>query len=490
VNPLGPQSATARVKKASAGNKAKKPSGGGKKKSKGKEEVILPPLTKSLTELAKEYDEPVVDIEAYVNRTTEQRHHEVEFGKSKGKIKRPMNAFMLYRMAYQKVASKWSGHTNHQVISRVAGMSWIPHETQEFRDQFKAWSELEKDNHHVAFPDYKFKPAKPVKPPPQQQQQQQQHHHHQHHGYAESGYPDEESDLGSPSWDNDHPDAEYLPHPHHQQHHHALHHYGNMPLASPPAYSTVGSVHDQAGGRSAFQFSNPSSLAPPQYGQTGDYTTYTTRQATPQGIVEDILVLRNQSPGGGSVVSYPQYGGSQSGGGGGGGGMRMTYGLDRYDHHAHQQQQQQQQQHHHQGHHHHHQQQQSHSPGVDQQQQPQPPQQQRYDHHHIDPVLEASGYDPTGSFNPLMLDGTVVGAQSSWPSAGQLATGEGGDGHQHHQYSPSVGFLGLDSTLSIDQGVEHANLLRGSSNEWHREELPEGGEFDWTDGIGAQKAGG
>ncbi|RWA14569.1 hypothetical protein EKO27_g538 [Xylaria grammica] len=117
------------------------------------------------------------DIEAYVNRSPEDRRREVSQSKT-GKVKRPMNAFMLYRKAYQNRTKEWKrlddirrkeesasegkpekGHDNHQVISQVCGISWNM-EPQELRDQYDEWAKVERNNHKLAFPDYKFAPAK------------------------------------------------------------------------------------------------------------------------------------------------------------------------------------------------------------------------------------------------------------------------------------------------------------------------------------------
>ncbi|KAF2970228.1 hypothetical protein GQX73_g3409 [Xylaria multiplex] len=117
------------------------------------------------------------DIEAYVNRSPEDRRLEVANSKT-GKVKRPMNAFMLYRKAYQNRTKEWKrlddirkkeesagegkpekGHDNHQVISQVCGASWNI-ESLELRNQYDEWAKVERNNHKLAFPDYKFAPAK------------------------------------------------------------------------------------------------------------------------------------------------------------------------------------------------------------------------------------------------------------------------------------------------------------------------------------------
>lgn len=73
------------------------------KKEKIKAEKKVAKLQQPLSVLTKDWKHvPVVDIEAYVNRSAEVRRKEVEEGKVPGKVKRPMNSFMLYRKADRK----------------------------------------------------------------------------------------------------------------------------------------------------------------------------------------------------------------------------------------------------------------------------------------------------------------------------------------------------------------------------------------------------
>ncbi|KFY03705.1 hypothetical protein O988_01304 [Pseudogymnoascus sp. VKM F-3808] len=102
---------------------------------------------------------PIVDIDAYVNRSAETRRQEVEEGKNPGKVKRPMNSFMLYRKAYQNRTKNFCLQNNHQVVSQVCGDSW-PLEPDSVRAQFNEWARIERQNHQNAHPGYKFSPAK------------------------------------------------------------------------------------------------------------------------------------------------------------------------------------------------------------------------------------------------------------------------------------------------------------------------------------------
>ncbi|KAM3073239.1 hypothetical protein ACMFMG_008948 [Clarireedia jacksonii] len=131
------------------------------KKEKVKAEKKVARIEKPLSELTKDIDQvPVIDVETYVNRSVEERRREVEEGKSQGKVKRPMNSFMLYRKAYQNRAKHWCLGNNHQVVSQVCGDSW-PLEPDEIREKYTELARLERINHQNAHPGYKFSPTKP-----------------------------------------------------------------------------------------------------------------------------------------------------------------------------------------------------------------------------------------------------------------------------------------------------------------------------------------
>jgi hypothetical protein len=130
------------------------------RKEKVKAEKKIAKLEKPLSELTKSWSHvPVVDIEAYVNRPADERRKEVAEGKVPGRIKRPMNSFMLYRKAYQNRTKNWCLQNNHQVVSQVCGDSW-PLEPEEIREQFNEWARIERVNHQSAHPGYKFSPSK------------------------------------------------------------------------------------------------------------------------------------------------------------------------------------------------------------------------------------------------------------------------------------------------------------------------------------------
>ncbi|KAF1817369.1 hypothetical protein P152DRAFT_387830, partial [Eremomyces bilateralis CBS 781.70] len=100
---------------------------------------------------------PLRDIEAWVNRSIEERRAEV--AKRKGYVARPMNSFMLYRSAFADRTKEWCTQNNHQVVSSISGESW-PLEPPEIREQYNEWARIERVNHQNAHPNYKFSPSK------------------------------------------------------------------------------------------------------------------------------------------------------------------------------------------------------------------------------------------------------------------------------------------------------------------------------------------
>lgn len=130
------------------------------KKARAKAARKTPKITTPLSESTKHLSVPMIDIEAYVNRSEAERKHEVETSKTPGKIKRPMNAFMLYRKAYQGRTKEHCTQNNHQLVSQVCGDSW-PLEPEHIRNQFTEWARIERENHAKTWPEYKFAPKKP-----------------------------------------------------------------------------------------------------------------------------------------------------------------------------------------------------------------------------------------------------------------------------------------------------------------------------------------
>lgn len=115
-------------------------------------------LSAPLSELTNDFPHiPVRDMDAWVNRSVDERHKEAE---KKGKISRPMNSFMLYRSAYAERTKAWCSENNHQVVSSISGESW-PMEPNEVRNKYNELAKLERIHHQEAHPDYKFSPSKP-----------------------------------------------------------------------------------------------------------------------------------------------------------------------------------------------------------------------------------------------------------------------------------------------------------------------------------------
>ncbi|KAJ5089518.1 hypothetical protein N7532_008202 [Penicillium argentinense] len=114
-----------------------------------------------LSEITRDFLVPVRDMEAYVHRPTAVRLEEATQRKAgeKKPIARPMNAFILYRSAYSARCKAYLGMENHQEVSRAMGNSWHK-EPKHIKDQFSEWARVERTNHAIAFPGYKFQPKK------------------------------------------------------------------------------------------------------------------------------------------------------------------------------------------------------------------------------------------------------------------------------------------------------------------------------------------
>ena len=127
------------------------------KKRAGKGAKNGPILDQPLSVLTKDYTVPVKDMHAWVNRSAEQRKKEAD--KKNGYISRPMNSFMMYRSAFADRCKKFCSENNHQVVSQVTGASW-PMEPEHVRKEYEQLAIMERDNHAVAHPEYKFQPNK------------------------------------------------------------------------------------------------------------------------------------------------------------------------------------------------------------------------------------------------------------------------------------------------------------------------------------------
>ncbi|KAK3310297.1 uncharacterized protein B0T15DRAFT_546847, partial [Chaetomium strumarium] len=403
-----------------------------RKKERSKPPKNMPVLDRPMSELTKNSSIPVADIETYVHRSSEERRQETESGKEPGRIKRPMNAFMLYRKAYQQRAKEWASQHNHQIVSRVCGMSW-PLEPEHIRQQFKSWADIERDNHQKAHPDYKFTPSKPQKPAPKFQagfDENDDGSDLEDYDWASRGGTRMRSATHTPGADSDYvPSRSVYAAAHQNQHQHQL-----------AGMQAMGMMHHTRS--AAFDF-NPGKPMPAAYDHrdlAGQY--YETQFRNPQqrhlhhGVVEDVLVHRTPSP----SLAFQQPHDAQ----------HSHYDLSQYHHNKVEQPAQPQLQ-------------------VHQQQQQQ--QHLRQFEHRIDPSLVPQDeilFD-AANFNsiPSMFDGGLGGAQQSWQTA-QLGAGNEADSQFSHA------FLGLDETLSLEQ---HAQFPRGA-DEWQIEPLPEAAHFD------------
>ncbi|KAL2887417.1 HMG (high mobility group) box [Ceratocystis lukuohia] len=91
----------------------------------------------------------IPDINVFVNRPVEERFRELDTAKNPSEGKRPMNAFLLYRKAYQRLAKTIYGQKNHQYVSQICGDSWKI-ESRAVRDLFNDLAITERINQHMA----------------------------------------------------------------------------------------------------------------------------------------------------------------------------------------------------------------------------------------------------------------------------------------------------------------------------------------------------
>ncbi|KAL1887120.1 hypothetical protein Cpir12675_006688 [Ceratocystis pirilliformis] len=91
----------------------------------------------------------IPDINGFVNRPVEERFRELDTTKNPSEGKRPMNAFLLYRKAYQRLAKTIYGQKNHQYVSQICGDSWKI-ESRAVRDLFNDLAITERINQHMA----------------------------------------------------------------------------------------------------------------------------------------------------------------------------------------------------------------------------------------------------------------------------------------------------------------------------------------------------
>ncbi|KAK4192632.1 hypothetical protein QBC35DRAFT_482850 [Podospora australis] len=414
-----------------------KPSTKKKKKERAKPAKNVPVLDRPMSELTKESAIPVADIDTYVHRSAQQRQEEVQTcKKNPGKVKRPMNAFMLYRKAYQQRAKEWASQHNHQVVSRVCGSSW-PLEPEHIRHQFKTWADIERDNHQKAHPNYKFTPSKP----------------HKAAKYEEPFDGSEASDLeefgewqshsrmrSATNTPND--DREYIPS---RSLYASAHHQHLMGL-----HAGLGGQDHQS--RNVFDFSNPGKSVPSAY-DSRDFNHFFDTQArgSSRHLHADMMenMMMRKTPPSPSMAFQTTPHGLQS---------HHPYDLSQY-HHTAVEPPSQLSTHPH-----------SHS-HVHSQSQP-----QRFEHR-IDPSLMSEDLFSQSNtlnhtLNPLFDGGGFGGgSQQAWQSS-QLSTNH----EAEEQYS---NFMGLNETLSVEQTTAYLK----NTDDWQMETLPAETHFEtsWTD---------
>lgn len=78
---------------------------------------------------------------------------------SQGRIPRPRNAFMLFRSAFNRENRlAKTVEKDHRHISRIIGLCWAELSEAD-KDTWRQKAELEKQQHALAYPDYRFKPT-------------------------------------------------------------------------------------------------------------------------------------------------------------------------------------------------------------------------------------------------------------------------------------------------------------------------------------------
>ncbi|CCD50391.1 similar to transcription factor HMG [Botrytis cinerea T4] len=264
------------------------------KKEKVKAEKKVAKLDKPLSELTKDWKHvPVADIETYVNRSAEERRREVDEGKVPGKVKRPMNSFMLYRKAYQNRTKDWCLQNNHQVVSQVCGDSW-PLEPDAVKEQFSEWARLERINHQNAHPGYKFSPTKPGAGKAAKRKMSED-------------IASDDSDLTDFDWQGGgqskkRRNLRNQQRPMQQQPvmyptTRSAYHYSSREHSMEPSYANYN--------KSAYQLANPGKQPPAQYNQAGmqpgEYYQQTIQSSPLVAGVEDVIIKKTPAPG---VHSY------------------------------------------------------------------------------------------------------------------------------------------------------------------------------------------
>lgn len=106
--------------------------------------ILCRPLSDILND---EVSVPVRDMHSWVHRSSAHRMEEI---RKKGKIARPMNAFMLYRFAYNGLVKEYLQQNGHrsdgQAISMAIGLGWR-NENTVVRGIFRDLANIERHHH-------------------------------------------------------------------------------------------------------------------------------------------------------------------------------------------------------------------------------------------------------------------------------------------------------------------------------------------------------
>lgn len=96
------------------------------------------------------YDAPVFDEDGYDSRSPSPSG-------IRDAVKRPLNAFMLYRKDKQGGIPT----SNHQSVSRIIGAMW-KNESADTKAKYNALAQQEREKHRLAYPGYKYSPKKRI----------------------------------------------------------------------------------------------------------------------------------------------------------------------------------------------------------------------------------------------------------------------------------------------------------------------------------------
>lgn len=113
-----------------------------------------PYISKALSAAADKWSSVnITTAESFAKRPVETRQSEAA---AVGKVKRPLNAFMLYRMAYHHVAKAEYGRNNSAQVSVLCGVSWKTLEPKCVIVHFEQLASKERQLHEAAFPNYRL----------------------------------------------------------------------------------------------------------------------------------------------------------------------------------------------------------------------------------------------------------------------------------------------------------------------------------------------